>query len=297
MTYFSPPVSVIIPCYNHGRYLSEALQSLINQQYRRWEAIVINDGSTDNTQAIAEEWSKRDKRIHCFAKENGGLSSARNYGLSKAIGDYIQFLDADDIITPAKLEKSIRVLSLQNDKQSIIISNFQVLDEASGKMEPAYCNLNNIEFSFNSILTGWDESFTIPIHCAIFPALFFQKIKFDETLWAKEDWVMWLSVFKKYAPQAIFINEQLAVYRNSLNSMSNNNMSMYENTAKAFDIILNELIDNEEKNIFFKKVNDYWKKEVLYQSREIRLMNNAKYFQLQKKLLNFLSSMGIKFKK
>ena len=290
-----PQVSVIIPCYNHGKYLNDALNSVINQSYPSWECIVVNDGSSDNTEELSLQWTKKDSRIKYFFKPNGGLSSARNFGLSKAGGEFIQFLDADDIIAMEKFEKSFNTLS--SAKGIIVVSNFTMLDEPSGKILPAYCDLSKIDFSFSTILTGWDDLFTIPIHCALFPAFFFQKVNFDETLKAKEDWMMWLSVFKEYNPKVIYINEALAVYRGSLQSMSNHTISMYENTARAFDIIFKKLIGKDEAEIFFKKVNEFWKKEALFQKNEIDLMNNAKYFQVRKKILNFFSGMGINLKK
>lgn len=294
---FQPLVSVVIPCYNQGKFLGDALTSVINQSCPSWECIIVNDGSNDNTEELSLQWKKKDERIKYFSKPNGGLSSARNFGLSKASGDYIQFLDADDTIDPGKFLQSINALAVKENRQTIIISNFQMYDEAIGKMQPAYCDLGKIDFTFNSILTGWDESFTIPVHCAIFPAGFFKEIRFDETLRAKEDWVMWLSVFKKFAPPVIYINEVLAVYRGGLNSMSNHTITMYENTAKAFDIIFHKLLDDRGSEIFFRKVNDYWKREALYQANELALMNNARYFRVRKKILNFFSRAGVNLKK
>ena len=292
-----PNVSVIIPCYNQGNFLNNALDSVVKQSYSSWECIIVNDGSSDNTEEVSMEWSGKDTRIKYFSKPNGGLSSARNFGLGKVSGQFIQFLDADDMIEPKKFEKSLNILQAAPDKNSIVISNFTMLDNASGKIMPAYCDLSKIDFSFDSILTGWDESFTIPIHCAMFPSIYFQSIKFDETLRAKEDWVMWLFVFREFNPQVIYINEPLAIYRVTMQSMSNHTISMYENTAKAFDIIFEKLVDKEKTSIFFNKVNGFWKKESILQAKEIGLMNNAKYFRVRKKILQGFLRMGINLKK
>ena len=89
-------VSVIIPAYNSEAYLERALDSVIAQTYGNFEVIVVNDGSSDRTQAIAARYSKDDSRIRLFNKANGGVSSARNVGLKEAAGDYFAFLDADD---------------------------------------------------------------------------------------------------------------------------------------------------------------------------------------------------------
>ena len=82
-------VSIIVPCYNQAQYLPETLQSVLDQTYTNWECIIVNDGSPDATEAVAQEWCEKDHRFIYLKKENGGLSSARNAGLKIAKGDYI----------------------------------------------------------------------------------------------------------------------------------------------------------------------------------------------------------------
>ena len=100
-------VSVIVPCYNQAIYLPEALNSLLAQTYQCWEAIVVNDGSPDETEKVALEYTRKDSRIRYVFKENGGLSSARNKGIELAQGEFILPLDADDIIHPEYMEKAM----------------------------------------------------------------------------------------------------------------------------------------------------------------------------------------------
>jgi len=103
-------VSVIIPAFNHGSFVVYSLESLINQVYQNWECIVVDDGSSDNTEEIVQSYVRRDKRIVYVYQKNGGLSKARNAGLSRARGEYIQFLDADDLIESRKLQSHVRYL-------------------------------------------------------------------------------------------------------------------------------------------------------------------------------------------
>ena len=91
-------VSIILPAYNVEKYLSKCIESIIKQTYKNIEIIIIDDGSTDNTYAIAEEYSKIDKRIIVFYQENSGSGPARNIGIEKSTGDYIMFVDPDDWI-------------------------------------------------------------------------------------------------------------------------------------------------------------------------------------------------------
>ena len=92
-------ISIIIPIYNTEKYLKRCLDSIINQSYKNLEIILIDDGSTDSSSNICKKYLKKDKRIKYFKKENGGLSSTRNYGLKKSSGKYIGFIDSDDVIS------------------------------------------------------------------------------------------------------------------------------------------------------------------------------------------------------
>ena len=83
-------VSVVIPCYNHSKYLPDALNSILNQTHKNWECLIINDGSIDKTEFVSKKWCLKDKRIKYYYKENGGLCSARNYGFKEREKEYIQ---------------------------------------------------------------------------------------------------------------------------------------------------------------------------------------------------------------
>lgn len=104
-----PIVSVIVPCYNEGRYLRDALNSVAKQSYYNWECIIVNDGSTDETEYIAQEYIQKDARFKYIAKKNGGLPGARNSGIKSAIGQYILPLDADDKIAVDYIKKGVEI--------------------------------------------------------------------------------------------------------------------------------------------------------------------------------------------
>ena len=103
-------ISIIVPAYNIENYIGRCIESIINQTYREWELLIIDDGSTDNTWNIIANYVKRDKRIKAFRKENGGVSSARNFGLDNVKGDYISLIDGDDWIESTLYEDAIRSL-------------------------------------------------------------------------------------------------------------------------------------------------------------------------------------------
>lgn len=92
-------VSIIIPIYNGEKYINECLQSVCNQNYKNIEIIIVNDGSIDSSLTICRDWQKKDSRIIIFNNENHGVSYSRNFGIEKSTGEYLAFIDADDIIS------------------------------------------------------------------------------------------------------------------------------------------------------------------------------------------------------
>jgi glycosyltransferase involved in cell wall biosynthesis len=108
-------VSIIIPTYNYGSIIAQTLDNVLQQTYHDWEAIVVDDGSVDHTAGVVDSYVKKDARIHYILQKNAGVSAARNHGLRLAKGDYIQFLDADDLLSTNKL--SLQVQHLEQNAQ------------------------------------------------------------------------------------------------------------------------------------------------------------------------------------
>lgn len=117
-------VSVIVPCYNQAQFLDEALQSILNQTYSNWECFIVDDGSLDDTEKVAKQWCERDTRFKYLYKENGGLSSARNFGIQKTIGTYILTLDADDKYESTFLKKASTLLN--NEPEIGVVSSWGI---------------------------------------------------------------------------------------------------------------------------------------------------------------------------
>ena len=148
-------VSIIIPIYNVEKYLKEAVESAKNQTYKNIEIILINDGSTDNSGKICDELEKTDKRIKVFHKENGGLSDARNMGLSNATGDFLMFLDSDDFLELDAVENMYKEIE-EKDADYVIGNYINATEEGEKWANPvfAYDKFKefqlSIEDSFNS---------------------------------------------------------------------------------------------------------------------------------------------------
>ncbi len=119
----NPLVSVILPTYNRGYIIERAIKSVLNQTYKNLELIIVDDGSTDNTEEIVK--SIEDKRIIFLKhKKNKGASSARNTGIKNSKGEYISFIDSDDVWFPLKLEKQINIFRKISDEYGVVFSSF-----------------------------------------------------------------------------------------------------------------------------------------------------------------------------
>jgi len=127
-----PKFSVIIPVYNAERYLREALDSVLAQTYADWECVCVDDGSTDGSGAILDEYAVRDARFRVIHQSNAGVATARNVGLAAAGGEWIGWLDADDVYAPCRLEEVVRLIGcvhpdlvrLTNRMESMMPSDF-----------------------------------------------------------------------------------------------------------------------------------------------------------------------------
>nr|WP_315155909.1 glycosyltransferase family 2 protein [uncultured Flavobacterium sp.] len=205
-------VSVIVPCYNQGVFLNEALESVYNQTYTDWECIIVNDGSTDDTEVIAQQWAARDNRFKYYYKSNSGVSSTRNFGISKASGQYLQFLDSDDVLDKLKIQLSIDKLKEDKSNETgIVISNFKMLSSDSKEISPPFCKLEAELFTLENFLFKWNVAFSVQMQCGFFDAKLFKNIRFPENLSAQEDWVVWIQLLK--ITNCIFVDLPLAYYR------------------------------------------------------------------------------------
>ncbi len=180
-------VSIIIPCYNAAKYLDEAIDSLRSQTYSNIEILAVNDGSTDETQTHLEQQAANDPRVRIFSQKNAGPSAARNTALRQVNGEYVCFLDADDICVPDKLERQVRFLA-EHPGVDLVYSDYYTSDE----------ELNLTALSATRInYTDMVEAFAIRNWFAIMVPMFRSKIlkavgEFDDSLRMAEDWDYWI---------------------------------------------------------------------------------------------------------
>ena len=126
--------SIIVPAYNVEKYLADCIEDILSQSFADFEILLIDDGSTDKTLKIAEEYAKKDNRIKVFSKENAGLSHTRNYGIERAAGRYIYFVDSDDLLEKDAL-KNIEAVIAEKQDADIIATRYRILDEKTGELK------------------------------------------------------------------------------------------------------------------------------------------------------------------
>jgi len=214
MNNFNPLVSIVIPVYNGSNYLREAIDSALAQTYKNLEIIVVNDGSKDNTEEIALSYGNK---IRYFSKPNGGTSTALNLGIENMRGDYFSWLSHDDLYYPQKIERSVEELSKLEDKNTIIISELEGIDEDYRKMyTTTYLEHINAypsrEYSYlYPVIYGKTHGCTHLISKVVFDTVGL----FDEKWLVAHDYEFYYRAFAKYPHK--LISEVLVTARDSSN--------------------------------------------------------------------------------
>jgi len=228
-------VSIIIPTYNSGKYLLEAIESCLNQTYKNIEIIVIDDGSTDNTKYLLKNYIEEGK-IKYFYQQNRGRSAARNLGLEKASGEFIQFLDADDYIHHKKIEKQIKLFNKNKDIGLVYCGAIYIKDNVQ-----IHKLLKKVR-SKNFLQWGALYNF-LPIHAPIFKSEF--KVKFDEQYSHMEDWDYWIRLVATSNAKIGYINEFLTYIRVHDNNTSKKDLIMLENELNFVNKYIKEFNDKK----------------------------------------------------
>lgn len=196
MTY--PRISVIIPTYNRQKLLARAIESVLNQTFKDFELIIVDDGSTDNTKEVVREFQKRDSRIKYIWQENSGAPARpKNTGIKNAKGNYIAFLDDDDEWLSEKLEKQLELFEGLESDLGFVGCNILVINESNKKIWREYkIPRYSSQIFFEELLEG---NFILTSSSIMIKKEVLDKIGlFDENLKFGDDWDLWLRIAKKY---------------------------------------------------------------------------------------------------
>jgi len=218
----SPKISVIIPTYNRANFIRNTILGVINQTYTDWELLIVDDGSTDNTKEVIDEFVKNDKRIKYFYEENSGCPSVpRNLGIEKASGKYVAFLDSDDEWFPTKLEKQLAIFENSNNpKLGVVACYLYVKDYKTGKIvskHDKYYRGDVLDKLINTKLNLFTAS------CVMTKMSILKEVgPFDPMFKVSEDSDMWLRISENgyefdYVPEYLFnylVHDNNIYYKN-----------------------------------------------------------------------------------
>ena len=236
-----PKVSVIVPSFNYGHVLAETLDSVLNQSLEDWECIVVDDGSTDDTATVTSAYASKDARFFYVYQQNSGLSAARNTGLREAKGEYIQLLDADDLIEIEKLREHAQILDLRKD-YSLVYGPMSYFTGPSTRRVFSR-GRNNGDKNWMKFWPDTNEQMLMAlIQENLFPvsAPLVRKSSlievgyFDDSLRSHEDWEFWLRL--AFAGKRFFgldVPGTRTLIREHRRSMSNRVIIMAETRLKV----------------------------------------------------------------
>tara|TARA_Y100000590_G_scaffold465489_1_gene637935 strand:+ start:1251 stop:2189 length:939 start_codon:yes stop_codon:yes gene_type:complete len=279
-------VSVIIPAYNKAEYTLLTIKSVIKQTYKPIEIIVVDDGSTDNTKKILEDFSDKIKYIY---QENSGASSARNLGTKKATGSYLAYLDCDDLYYPDKIKNSIEVLE-KNKDYDFLYTNVDQIDET-----------NKIVGEFPDILvhgkTGliFEDLFLQNFICnstlVIRKSCINKSGYFDEKIFVPADWDFLLRLSQNH--QGFYLPDKLTGYRivdqstfNQLDTVVDEYIYVIKKNFNSYKKLSKKKLNNSFANAYYLHAKNFAAKGNINRSRElffrsiIHAINHPKLFKM-----------------
>lgn len=216
-------LSIIIPCYNGEATLDETLESVFNQDFQDWEAIIVNDGSTDKTEVIAQNWVERDDRFRYYKKTNEGLGKTRNYGITIAKADYILPLDADNVLMPQFTKDAVAILD-KNNSIGVVHGDAIFIGEKTGIWQIGAFDMQKM------LLDNYIDA------CAVYRKSLWElvggyeiNLPFD----GLEDWDLWLA-FGALKVEFYYLRQITFKYRVSKNSMIKRYTQEMKSISRSF---------------------------------------------------------------
>lgn len=229
-------ISIVIPTYNCSSYIGEAIESVLAQTLCEHEIIVVDDGSNDATEEIVK---RRYPMVRYVRKEQGGVSSARNLGIATACGQYIAFLDADDIWEPGKLKKQIDLFK-QRPELGMVFAENSTFDRNNNIVDKGFNKRNRLlkgDVVKNIFLRSYVTTSTVVVKQGVFDAVGV----FEELLHAGEDDNMWMRIAMKYPID--LIDEPLVRYRITAGSLSRTHQNLMSGVKKHIELIQTKYLD------------------------------------------------------
>jgi len=270
-------VSVIIPTYNNEGTILRAVNSVLNQTYKNIEVIIINDGSTDNTDYVLEAVKKK-KNVKYYKQRNMERSYARNRGIENASGEYIGFLDADDEYLEDKIEKQVHFLE-EHSSYAMVYSN--VLYEVDGRLvKKRYGRLEGRIYPKIIKKLSFFHTPNVLLRKEVF-----DKICFDERMTIHEDWDLWINIAKKY--EVGFLDEYVCIIHKAKNKTID-----YTEYVLNDLYLLNKLLSDKTLSTYYR---NYVTGKIYYEILSRGLKAETCSAELENYMFNAATSLLLSF--
>ena len=274
----TPLVSIVVTCFNQASYLERSVKSVIAQTFTHLECIIVDDGSTDNTQEVVQDLLSLDPRVSYFYKENGGVSSARNFGFKQAKGKWIQFLDGDDWIHEDKIRFQLSHLNESEGEDTVFYTDYERVfidqeENITNRVENIVGSLTRKELIQRLLIPDFlaDSPFPLLQQCLLMNRSIFHKKTFDERLKALQDRDFTLDLLIAgvnfvYTPiVGAFYTKHQSNRTNNWSYMKNYYIILYETVCGkhqeliplsqlGINFLIKEAIREKEENNFYRLI-------------------------------------------
>lgn len=282
-------ISVIMPAFNAERFISESIESVLSQSFYNLELLIVDDGSTDDTRSIIDEFESRDPRVHVLNNiRSKGVSGARNTGISSAKGDWVAFLDSDDVWYESTLEHRVSVAN-KYPECDVITSDYNIWfpDDESSEVPITSANPVWAKYFFNCTKASEDLKMIKPIGAFLESALTHTSVimvktellrslgGFDESLKTYEDVLLWLKL-AAYSECIVFIPVVGSKYRQRTGSLTHSGEPETKGAPVVFRKLLSDPAFQNYRNVLKREVrnhlilNTYWYRNNGYKFKAIR---------------------------
>ena len=281
-------LSIVIPVYNVEQFLSQCLDSIVKQTYKDYEVIIVNDGSTDKSLSIINKYVKKHNNFKVYTKKNGGLSSARNYGLKYVKGEYLTFLDSDDYIQTNTYE--LMMDNITNNNNDIVLADIQFFNEETNTYILKGLNTTiSTDINKQALLSpmfAWNKIYRTSYFIG-------EKVLYPKGLWY-EDIPVTTQLFA-HTTAIGYVDKPLYNYRQRLTSI------MGQTTDKVYDIFI--ILSNVKDNFIKLNIYNTYKTEIEYLFIEhimlygqIRFIRTNNYKDLYLHSINYMNTNYPKYK-
>lgn len=298
----APKISIIVPIFNAEKYLEDCINSILNQTYKDWELILVNDGSIDKSEIICEKFLKNNPKIKYFYKSNGGVSNTRNFGIDHASGEYIMFVDSDDILNPGIVDILVKNVSEEGEISACLVKRFSNANSIFTQTDSTTLYLSNIEQIYKEFKS---KDILHPPFAKIFKRSIVNRyqLRFDENLSLGEDLCFNLA-YLHYISSGTIVLSPLYYYRDTPQSLTKKISVNYGEIQlylldKNLDFISNKGIEYDFSTETPGIISDIFlsickaSAPIKDKIKEIKLLRQHRIFELLSKDINIKSKLII----